>query len=266
MQLRSIFLALPLICSLPACAQEAAPKATASPAAAAQPTLAPQATPDRPPDVITYQFGLIRKGPKWTPERTPETQKIQEGHMANISRLAEAGSLVAAGPVEAAEASDLRGIFVFKGVSRDEARKLADSDPAVQAGRLRLEFLDFVGTAGIGRRYREERAKAGAAFKDEMVQYQLVLFKPGRHLQAGEVSENATLGQLRRSWMESLLKQGQVLLAGPFTGGGAYTGLFVMNAGSREAAEALIKEDPTVKTNRAAYEVHGWWVARGVVD
>ena len=64
----------------------------------------------------------------------------------------------------------------------------------------------------------------------------------------------------------NLLKQGQVLLAGPFTGGGAYTGLFVMNAGSREAAEALIKEDPTVKTNRAAYEVHGWWVARGVVD
>jgi uncharacterized protein YciI len=264
MRLRSIFLALPFFCPFPAWAQEAAPKAAASPAAAAQP--APQATPARPPDVITYQFGLIRKGPKWTPEQTPETRKIQEGHMANINRLAESGSLVAAGPVEAAEGSDLRGIFVFKGVSRDEAQKLADSDPAVQAGRLRLEFLDFVGTAGIGRRYAEESAKAGAAFKAEMVKYQLVLFKPGRHFQPGEQAENATLSQVRRTWMENLLKQGQVLLAGPFTGGGAYTGLFVLNVPSREAAETVMKEDPTVKTNRATYEVHGWWVAKGVVD
>ena len=186
--------------------------------------------------------------------------------MANIRRLAEAGSLVAAGPVEAAEGSDLRGIFVFKGVSREEAQKLADSDPAVQAGRLRLEFLDFVGTSGIGRRYREEKAKAGAAFKDEMVQYQLVLFKTGQHYKAEEQGENATLGQLRRTWMENLLKQGKVLLAGPFGAGGAYTGLFVLDAGSREAADALLKEDPTVKTNRAAYELFGWWVAKGVVD
>lgn len=261
MRLSVLPLTLPLLVSGLACAQEK-PQAAATPA----PAPTPAATATRPPDLVTYRFGLIRKGPKWTPEQTPETQKIQEGHMANIRRLAEAGSLVAAGPVEAAEGSDLRGIFVFKGVSREEAQKLADGDPAVQAGRLRLEFLDFVGTSGIGRRYREEKAKAGAAFKDEMVQYQLVLFKPGIHYKAEEQGENATLGQLRRTWMENLLKQGKVLLAGPFGGGGAYTGLFVLNAGSREAADALLKEDPTVKTNRAAYELHGWWVARGVVD
>ena len=261
MRLFVLPLTVPLLVSGLACAQE-------KPQAAATPAPAPsQAAPAaRPPDLVTYQFGLIRKGPKWTPEQTPETQKIQEGHMANIPRLAEAGSLVAAGPIEAPEGSDLRGIFVFKGVSRAEAQKLADGDPAVQAGRLRLEFLDFVGTSGIGRRYREEKAKAGAAFKDEMVQYQLVLFKTGQHYKAEEQGENATLGQLRRTWMENLLKQGKVLLAGPFGAGGAYTGLFVLDAGSREAADALLKEDPTVKTNRAAYELFGWWVAKGVVD
>lgn len=266
MRLSVLPLTLPLLFSPLACAQ-APPQPAATPAAAAsapaQP--APEGTSAQP-ELVTYQFGLIRKGPKWTPEKTPETQRIQEGHLANIRRLAEEGSLVAAGPVEAAEGSDLRGIFVFKGVSRAEAQKLADSDPAVQAGRLRLEFLDFVGTSGIGRRYREEKAKAGAAFKDEMVQHQLVLVKPGRHFQAGQQAENATLAQLRRSFMENLLKQGQVLLAGPFGTGGDYTGLIVLATDSREAADAIMKEDPTVKTNRAAYELFGWWVAKGVVD
>lgn len=267
MRLRSLCLTLPFVWSSLVGALEAVPKPAASPVAAAQPSpAAPQASPDQPPEVVTYQFGLIRKGARWTPEETPETHKLQAAHLANIRRLAEAGSLVAAGPVEAADGSDLRGIFVFKGVSREQARKLAESDPAVQAGRLRLEFLDLVGTSGIGRRYAEERARAGASFKDEMVSYQLVLVKPGRHFQASEQAENANLGLLRRGWLESLVKQGRVRLSGPFVGAGDYTGLLVLAAESRAAAEAIMQEDPTVKTNRSAFEVHTWWVAKGVLD
>ena len=42
-----------------------------------------------PPGMAMYYLVLLHRGSAWTPEKTPETQKIQEGHMANIQRLAE---------------------------------------------------------------------------------------------------------------------------------------------------------------------------------
>jgi uncharacterized protein YciI len=82
----------------------------------------------------TYYFTFLRRGPKSTKERTPETEKIQEAHMGHIREMAAAGKLVLAGPF--AEDGDLRGVFIFKVASIDEARALADADPAVKAGRL----------------------------------------------------------------------------------------------------------------------------------
>lgn len=42
----------------------------------------------KPPqfDLDQYQFGMLKRGPNWTAEKTPETEKIQAGHMANINR------------------------------------------------------------------------------------------------------------------------------------------------------------------------------------
>jgi uncharacterized protein YciI len=86
----------------------------------------------------TYYFGLLRRGPKWTPERTPETEKIQAGHMANIQKMADLGKLVIAGPF--GDDGQLRGVFFFKTESADEAENLAAADAAIQAGRLVLEL------------------------------------------------------------------------------------------------------------------------------
>jgi len=81
-----------------------------------------------------YYFGLIRRGPKWTAERTPETEKLQAGHMANINAMAKAGKLVIAGPFE--NAGEYAGVFIFKVETLEEAKALSDQDPAVKAGRL----------------------------------------------------------------------------------------------------------------------------------
>jgi uncharacterized protein YciI len=86
----------------------------------------------------TYYLGLLVRGPKFSPEDSPERQKIQEGHMANIQRLADLGKLVAAGPF--AEDLDLRGIFVFRTENMEEALQLTNTDPAVQAGRLAIRL------------------------------------------------------------------------------------------------------------------------------
>jgi uncharacterized protein YciI len=90
--------------------------------------------PAQPFKQTTYYLGFLRRGPKWTPEKTPETEKLQAAHMANINAMAKTGKLVIAGPFE--NAGEYAGVYVFKVGSLDEAKQLAESDPAVKAGRL----------------------------------------------------------------------------------------------------------------------------------
>jgi len=116
----------------------------------AQPALrAGKAEGDGPPeDAMTiYYLGLIYRGDKWTPERTEETAEIQRQHLANIDRLAQTGELLLAGPF--ADDGDLRGIFLFQVDSMEKARELVETDPAVKAGRLRVELHPWYGVKGI---------------------------------------------------------------------------------------------------------------------
>lgn len=93
---------------------------------------------DTPIVFSTYYFGLLKKGPAWTPEQTDETKKIQEGHMANIHEMAKKGKLVLAGPF--IDGGDNRGVFFFRTESLEEAQELCSHDPAIQAGRLVVEL------------------------------------------------------------------------------------------------------------------------------
>jgi uncharacterized protein YciI len=94
-----------------------------------------------------YVFGILVRGSKWTKEQTEETKKIQEGHMANINRLAKMGKLVLAGPFY--EDGDRRGVFIFKTESLSEAQALTDTDPAVIAGRLKIDLYRWVVPGGM---------------------------------------------------------------------------------------------------------------------
>jgi uncharacterized protein YciI len=99
------------------------------------------------PKFTTAYLAFLTRGDKWTPERTPETEAIQKAHLANIQRLADEKKLVVAGPF--GDNGRLRGIFIFKVASIDEARSLAATDPAVQAGRLALEIHPLMVPEGI---------------------------------------------------------------------------------------------------------------------
>jgi len=96
--------------------------------------------------MIAYLAFLVR-GNKWTPDKTPETEAIQKAHLANIVRLAGLKKLVVAGPF--GDDGTLRGIFVFRVDSIEEARSLAATDPAVQAGRLALQIHPWIVPDGI---------------------------------------------------------------------------------------------------------------------
>jgi uncharacterized protein YciI len=92
--------------------------------------------PSMPLKMTTAYLAFLVRGEKWTPEKTPQTEAIQKAHLENINRLAEMKKLVVAGPF--GDNGKLRGIFVFKVGSLEEARLLAETDPAVKAGRLAL--------------------------------------------------------------------------------------------------------------------------------
>lgn len=94
----------------------------------------------------TYLCFLTR-GAKWTPEKTPATEELQKAHMANINRLAEMKKLIVAGPF--GDDGRLRGIFVFRVGSLEEAKALTATDPAVQAGRLAMELHPWLVPEGV---------------------------------------------------------------------------------------------------------------------
>lgn len=99
------------------------------------------------PQMVTYYMVFLKKGPSWSPEVTPESTKIQAGHMENMMRQYKAGRMVLAGPF--GDNGDLRGLQLFKAASMAEARSFADEDPAVKAGRLTAEIHPWLTEKGM---------------------------------------------------------------------------------------------------------------------
>lgn len=93
---------------------------------------------DMPDDMELLYLGLLRRGVTWTPEVTPAVESLQEAHLANIERMRQSGELLVAGPF--GDDGDLRGVYIFRVASMEEAISLTDTDPAVKAGRLKFEL------------------------------------------------------------------------------------------------------------------------------
>jgi uncharacterized protein len=94
------------------------------------------------PNMTIYYIFLLKKGPTWSPDETPEIDALQEAHLANLRRLGEIGKLVLNGPLmdSLATNGEIRGIGVLKALSLVEAQNLISTDPMVRAGRLIFEL------------------------------------------------------------------------------------------------------------------------------
>jgi len=95
----------------------------------------------------TVYLALLKKGPNRTEKETPEVQELQKAHIANIERLAKLGKIVAAGPF--GDDGNLRGIFVFRVSSLEEAQELCATDPMIKVGRLTAELHPWQVPEGI---------------------------------------------------------------------------------------------------------------------
>ena len=93
-----------------------------------------------------YVMAFLKKGPNRDIDST-RAAELQAAHMENIVSMAEAGKLALAGPFFGD--GELRGIYVFNVQSIEEAEELTNSDPAIQAGSLEMELLEWYGSAAV---------------------------------------------------------------------------------------------------------------------
>lgn len=94
----------------------------------------------------TYVMAFLKRGPNQSLSKA-EAQKIQQGHLENILRMADEGTLLMAGPF--LDTGAVRGIYIFNVASLEEAQKLTESDPAIQAGTLVMELKKWYGPAAL---------------------------------------------------------------------------------------------------------------------
>lgn len=93
-----------------------------------------------------YVFVMLKRG-KVKITDPKEKQDLLEGHWKNISRLAEAGKLVVAGPFFGDQ--DLRGIFIFNVATVEEAQQLVQTDPSIKAGMFEVEMYPWYSSAAL---------------------------------------------------------------------------------------------------------------------
>jgi uncharacterized protein YciI len=226
-------------------------------------TAAQEPVADRPPyELDTYYVAFLKRGPKALGMPKEEAERIQEAHMAHIRRMADEEVLVGAGPFS--DDGELRGIFIFKVASLEEAQRWTADDPAVKAGRLVMDLHGWMGPKGIGAPYKA-RMKADPSSKPQMRTYQFGIFKRGPKFIAGDTPALRELVRRHLGRVTAETREGVLLAAGPFTGESDWLGLLFYDLPTTEAARARAEQDPFVKAGHATVEVHPLFMDSGVL-
>ncbi len=96
----------------------------------------------------SYSFVILKTGSVVVNDEQ-EKQALMRGHLDNISRLADEGKLIVAGPFGKNDLT-YRGLFILTTPSTEEALSLLKTDPAIAAGVFDIEALPWYGAAALG--------------------------------------------------------------------------------------------------------------------
>jgi uncharacterized protein YciI len=99
-------------------------------------------------DLEVFELVVLRRPPDAREYDEETLQRIQSEHIAYHASLRDAGLVVTNGPVVDQPDESLRGLTFYRTGSLDEARRLANDDPAVRAGRLEVEVMRWYCPAG----------------------------------------------------------------------------------------------------------------------
>ena len=103
--------------------------------------------PNIPDAFDVYTLVLLRRPPDAPDMPDEELDALQARHLAYRAGLKRQGLLVANGPLGEQSDIAMRGLSIFA-CELDEARRLSDGDPSVQAGRLAYDVMEWWVAAG----------------------------------------------------------------------------------------------------------------------
>jgi uncharacterized protein YciI len=203
--------------------------------------------------LTTYYLVVLMKGKAWSAEKTPESARIQDQHIAHLTKLGDQGFGLAAGPFS--DGGDIRGLLIVAATSAQQARELEEADPAVTAGRLALDVLPFMAPEGWFQ-------KPAMPISMETVYFGFLNYGPTR---IGDQDTAKRLQGEHMAYMSGQNKEGRLILAGPLVNGGSRAGIVVYRAASLAEAKQYAEGDPMVKIGRLEVELHQWHLAKGVL-
>jgi uncharacterized protein YciI len=163
--------------------------------------------------------------------------------MANITRLAKEGKLIAAGPFEGGG-----GLFIFKSNSKDEVKEWLSTDPGVRAQRWNIEILPYQPRIG---------GVCSASEPFEMVTYQFVHYIPNV-MKFNVQTADDTLRKHLEFVKQLAATSGNVVTEATF--GGMDGGILVMKG---TLQKEVILSDPAVAEGLMDPEFKQLWIAKG---
>ena len=92
---------------------------------------------DPPDEFDEYTLVLLYRGLNPPDLDEEEIDRLQRQHLGHLQAMQSRGALLASGPFSDQPDETLRGLCVYR-AGLEEARQLAESDPAVRRGRLRI--------------------------------------------------------------------------------------------------------------------------------
>jgi uncharacterized protein YciI len=93
-----------------------------------------------------YVLVILKTSPTPVPPG-PARDEMFKGHFANMKRLADAGKLALAGPLDGVDG--WRGLFILAVSDIEEAKALVATDPVVAQGEMIPEFHKYFGSAAL---------------------------------------------------------------------------------------------------------------------
>jgi uncharacterized protein YciI len=103
--------------------------------------------PNVPDAFDVYTLVLLRRPPDAPEMADEELDALQARHLAYRAELRRQGVLVVNGPLGEQSNTAMRGLSIYA-CDLQEAARLSDGDPSVQAGRLAYDLMEWWVAAG----------------------------------------------------------------------------------------------------------------------